>query len=235
MSGAHSAKRSRASEPHWSRAWAAFVLGAIGVIALSLIAFVLTTQRSPTPRAGPPMLLTEVPSTTKAAPSSSTATSTSAAKRTSAEPTSTHPTSVPATPHTTAAGTTSASVVSRPSRPAHPHQVAPCRSNAPCVVGGSANVPAALASYRRQHGADAVSAVVTAAAQRCAVTGGDGASCGNPFAVAREWRADGSAAIRDIGAGTGNFLLDPAMRSVEVGWAYDPRSRQYMCVLIERT
>lgn len=80
----------------------------------------------------------------------------------------------------------------------------------------------------------AVPSVVTGAAQQCAVTGGDGASCGNPFAVAREWRQSGWQAIRDIGSGTGNFLLDPALRRVQVGWAYDPPTGQYVCVLIAR-
>jgi hypothetical protein len=97
-------------------------------------------------------------------------------------------------------------------------------------------VQGALAAYRRAHGTDGnVAAVVTDAAQRCALTRGDGPTCADPFAVARERQQNGSQAVGDIGAGYGNWLLDPNLHSVAVGWAYDRPSGQYVCVLIART
>lgn len=230
MSGA---KRSAGADVHWNRAWAAFVFGAIGVIALALIAFVLTTQRPSTPSAGP-MVLTQIPAPNAASPSRpSSSSSRPSAKRSTPKPPATRSVSTPVR-RAAVPASTSASVVSQPTRTVHPNPAGPCRSAAPCVVGGSGNVATALAAYRRAHGSAPVPAVVTAAAQQCALTGGDG-SCANPFAVAREVQLNGDAAIRDIGAGTGNFLLDPSLRAVEVGWAYDPPTRQYVCVLIERT
>lgn len=223
------------AEDRWRHTWAAFVLGAIAVIALGLIAFVLTTSPVHSHNAAPPLLLTEVPSPT--APKSAATSASSSARRPSASPTTARSTasSHPA-PRTTAAAAptvvaTRSSVPARPSRPVG----VPCRSSAPCVVGGTYQVSAALDAYRRDHGLSGVPTTVTAAAQQCAATGGDGASCGNPFAVAPESRPDGRAAIRDIGAGTGNFLLDPGLGTVEVGWAYDPRTGQYVCALLDRS
>ena len=77
--------------------------------------------------------------------------------------------------------------------------------------------------------------MVTPAAQRCAATGGDGPSCVDPLAVARVRHQDGQQAVDDIGSGYGNWLLDPNLRAVEVGWAYDPTAAQYVCALIART
>jgi hypothetical protein len=231
VSGAHSA------EERWRHAWAAFVLGAIAVIALGLIAFVLTTRSPSSPGAHAPLLLTEVPSR----PSTSASHSTSSARTsTSARPSSA--VSTTAAPSTTAAAvttrppSTSARVVDQPTRPAHRANSGPCGSNASCVVSGTGAVQAALASYRRAHGADgSVSAVVTDAAQRCALTRGDGPTCGDPFAVAREDEQNGSRAVADIAAGYGNWLLDPTLHAVEVGWAYDSDSASYLCVLIARS
>jgi hypothetical protein len=126
--------------------------------------------------------------------------------------------------------------VARPSPTATRPPAAQCAATAPCVVGGTGQVQDALATYRRNHGTDGgVPAVVTEAAQRCAVTGGDGPSCADPFAVARERQQSGDQAVGDIGSGYGNWLLDANLRSVDVGWAYDPQTGQYVCVLIART
>jgi hypothetical protein len=229
VSGAHSA------EERWRHAWAAFVLGAIAVIALGLIAFVLTTRPAAAPNAHTPLFLTEVPTH----PSTSAPHSTSSGRpRTSAQPSAA--TSTTAVPSTTAAASTtapstSARVVVQPTRPAHRANAGPCGRSASCVVGGTGAVQAALAGYRRAHGVDGnVSAFVTEAAQRCALTHGDGPSCADPFAVAREGEQSGSRAIGDIGAGYGNWLLDPGLQAVEVGWAYDSRTALYVCVLIAR-
>jgi hypothetical protein len=233
VSGAHSA------EERWRHAWAAFVLGAIAVIALGLIAFVLTTRPAAAPKAHSPLFLTEVPAhpSTSAPRSTSSGPPSTSARRSVATTTS-------AAPTTTAAAaasimppaSTSARVVVKPSRPPHRASAGPCGPNASCIIGGAGAVPAALTDYRRAHGADGnVSAVVTEAAQRCALTRGDGPTCADPFAVARERAQNGVQAIDDIGAGYGNWLLDPDLHAVEVGWAYDSRARSYVCVLIART
>jgi hypothetical protein len=123
--------------------------------------------------------------------------------------------------------------VVRPSRPAAQQ---PCGTSAPCVIGGTGAVQAALAAFRQAHGAAGnVPAVVTPAAQQCAKTGGDGSSCADPFAVARERQQSGPQAVGDIGSGYGNWLLDSDLHAVEVGWAYDPPTAQYVCVLIARS
>ena len=67
------------------------------------------------------------------------------------------------------------------------------------------------------------------------MTAGEGPACLDPFAVARERQQSGRDAVGDIAAGYGNWLLDPQLRAVEVGWAYDGRTGQYVCALIART
>jgi hypothetical protein len=215
------------------------VFGAIGVIALALIAFVLSTQRAPAPHAGPPLLLTEIPThsttPTKTVRSSTAAPRTSSSARSSAatsSATSRPPTAANARPAPTVVVTRS--TVAPPAVPAPPPN-GPCRSAEPCVVTGAGDVASALTAYRRSSGQAAVPVIVTGAAQQCARTGGDGSSCGDPFAVAREPQPDGRAAVRDIAAGEGNFLLDPGVRALEIGWAYDPGSGQYVCALIARS
>ena len=229
MSGAH------AAEERWRHAWAAFVLGAIAVIALGLITFVLTTSPVHTHVARPPVLLTEVPAHSPTAAPSRNSTGPSATASHSRAPSTNATPSTSAVALTTMPPRTSARVVVHPSRPASRPGSGRCAAGAPCVVGGTGQVESALDQYRRAHGSQGVAAVVTDAAQRCAVTGGDGPSCADPFAVARERQQSGHQAVDDIASGYGNWLLDPNLRSVEVGWAYDPRTAQYVCVLIART
>jgi hypothetical protein len=234
VTGTHSA------EERWRHAWAAFVLGAIAVVALGLIAFVLTSSRPPAHSAAPPMLLTEIPSQTSSSQGASTPPpSTGTSSRPSTAPSATGASVAVVERHSSAAAPTSApsAVVSRPAQPiAAPRPAAPCRTDEPCVVGGDAAVAAALTAYRNGHGRPgAVHAAVSPAAQQCALTAGDGPTCAGPFAVARVADRSGESVIREIGTGVGNWLLDPKLTGVEIGWAYDPSSGQYVCVLMERT
>jgi hypothetical protein len=228
VSGAH-----RSAQERWHHAWAAFVLGAIAVIALGLIAFVLSTQRTARPAARQPMLLTEVPTSTTAAPSTSATPARATSRSSTAVAAVARRSTTPVMPTSSAAPSTTTRAAVPSGRPAARQ---PCDTSAPCVIGGTGAVQTALAAYRHAHGGGgAVPVAVTAAAQRCAVTGGDGPTCTDPFAVARERQQSGRQAVEDVGAGYGNWLLDPDLHAVEVGWAYDPPTGQYVCVLIART
>jgi hypothetical protein len=100
----------------------------------------------------------------------------------------------------------------------------PCPSATPCPVpGDNGGAVAALNSFRAGHGRSAVPGAASEQAQRCAVSQGDGPTCQPHYAWQPVARQDGVQAINKIAQQDGGqWLLDPAMSSFSVGWAYTP-------------
>jgi hypothetical protein len=112
-----------------------------------------------------------------------------------------------------------------------------CPSPAPCAIEGDAGVIAALNTLRTTHNLTAVPGAVTAAAQQCALTQGNGPSCEPSYAWQPVPTHDGAAAISLIAGRNTPWLLDSAMTSFGVGWALVPggpgTAAQYWCAIVK--
>jgi hypothetical protein len=109
-----------------------------------------------------------------------------------------------------------------------------CPTSAPCSLPDDVgNVIQALNDYRTGHGVKAVSGSVTQAARDCALNNGDINSCPSGYFWEPVERS-GTQVIQKIAAGSKgtSFLLDPSLKSVEVGWAYIPSSHGYECAVV---
>jgi hypothetical protein len=125
-------------------------------------------------------------------------------------------------------------------RPQETSTANPCPSTAPCAVGGGdAGVVAALNGFRTSHGRAAVPGATSSQAQQCALSQGDGPSCAPHYAWQPVTGHDGAMAISMIaGRGDGaQWLLDPDMKTISVGWAYVPGGAgspgQYECAILK--
>lgn len=130
---------------------------------------------------------------------------------------------------THAAATAHSSPSHRPSTPAGPKPTStanPCPSAQPCAVtNDDGQAVQALNAFRVSHGRPAVPGSVSAKAAQCALSQGNGPSCQPHYS----WQPgaatpDGAKVIAAIaGRSDGSqWLLDPAMTSFNVGWAYAP-------------
>ena len=116
----------------------------------------------------------------------------------------------------------------------------PCPSPAACAVpGDDAGVRAALNGFRTSHGSAAVSGATTGGAQQCALSQGDGPACAPHYAWQPVPTRDGAKVILMIASRSDGpaWLLDPAMTSFSVGWAYLPAAAggpgQYECAILK--
>jgi hypothetical protein len=106
---------------------------------------------------------------------------------------------------------------------------ASCPTDAPCVLqGDAAKAIQAVNAYRTQNGRKAVPGTVSAGAQKCALS--DGSRCSGGWAETYLDKLDGTAAVNKI-AKLGK-LLDPQLKSFEVGWAYRPEAKTYYLAVI---
>jgi hypothetical protein len=128
-------------------------------------------------------------------------------------------TGTPAHSATPASRTPSTSTVPKPTSTANP-----CPSAQPCsVAGDDAGAVSALNKFRTSHGRSAVPGRATAQARQCALSQGDGPTCQPHYAWQPVATQDGAQAISKIAEQDGGqWLLDPAMSSFSVGWAYTP-------------
>ena len=109
-----------------------------------------------------------------------------------------------------------------------------CPTSAPCALPDDVgDAVKALNQYRASHGQPPVTGSVTKRAKTCAVGSGDTASCPTGYYWEPVGRS-GSQVIQKISASSKgkSFLLDKAMTTIEVGWAYIPSSHSYECVLV---
>jgi hypothetical protein len=104
-----------------------------------------------------------------------------------------------------------------------------CPTSSACAldgdVGGAVD---AINAYRTQHDQKSVPGSVSSAAKKCALANGSG--CTGGWAESQVSKPTGAAAVAKISK-LGR-LLDPSMTSFEVGWAYDPQSKQYYFAII---
>ena len=100
----------------------------------------------------------------------------------------------------------------------------PCPSAKPCPVpGDNGGAVAALIKFRTGHGMPAVAGIASAQAQQCALGQGSGPTCQPHYAWQPVPTQDGVQAINKMAQRDGGkWLLDPAMSSFSVGWAYLP-------------
>jgi hypothetical protein len=140
----------------------------------------------------------------------------------SARPSSTHHTKPSTTPSTTASHTSSTSA-------APPTGTTSCPTKETCILEGDlGNGVAAINDYRTQHGLPAVPGDVSTQAQTCAVHNGSG--CSGGWAETELEKPDGAKAVQKILPFA--HLTDSHLKSIEVGWAYDPSAKLYYFAII---
>lgn len=101
----------------------------------------------------------------------------------------------------------------------------PCSSAAPCAVAGDGGqAVTALNNFRVSHGRPPVPGAVSPQAQQCALREGNGPSCEPHYSWEPVPTQDGARVISMITGRSGGmqWLLDPAMSSFSIGWAYAP-------------
>jgi hypothetical protein len=108
-----------------------------------------------------------------------------------------------------------------------------CPTSAPCPLPDDiGDVLGALNSYRQEHHLGPVRGKVTSAAATCAATAAS--QCPSGFHWEPVGRS-GQQVIQKIAARGGGelaFLLDPALKRVQIGWAYVPESHSFYCALV---
>lgn len=112
---------------------------------------------------------------------------------------------------------------------------ASCPSDKPCALASDiGNAIAEINSYRAKNGRAAVPGSVSAAAAKCALS--NGSNCNGGWAQtqvpAKGGKADGQAAVDKIKR-LGKLLGD--MKSIEVGWAYDPGNKTFFFAIVRNT
>jgi hypothetical protein len=133
-------------------------------------------------------------------------------------------TTVTSKPTTTTTSPTRSASTTTSAAPKPTSTANPCPSAKPCAVpGDSGGAVAALNKYRASHGQHSVPGAASAQAQQCALGQGDGPTCQPHYAWQPVATQDGAQAINKMAQQDGGkWLLDPAMSSFSVGWAYTP-------------
>ncbi|HEU5266858.1 MAG TPA: hypothetical protein VFU35_09155 [Jatrophihabitans sp.] len=184
---------------------AAWLLGLLVLVAVLVVALILTLTH--TSGGGTPGGKGPLDSLLNSPP-------TSAAKTTPG-----HRTTPPSTPRARTSTSTSTSF-------------SPVSCTKVCIVDGDpGNSVAAINSYRAQHGQKPVPGSVSKSAQTCALT--NGGKCSGGWAESQVPRPTGAAALAKI-IPLGK-LLDPQLKSFEVGWAYDPNGHQYYFAIVKHS
>jgi hypothetical protein len=128
---------------------------------------------------------------------------------------------------------TSSAVASTTKSPAPTSTANPCPAPGACAVPGDAGqLVAAVNAFRTSHGQPAASGAVSPQAQQCALSQGNGPSCAPSFAWEPVPTQDGTKVVDLIAGRGGDWLLDPAMTSFSIGWAYAPGTG-YECAILK--
>ncbi|MGI8678814.1 MAG: hypothetical protein ACR2LX_09040 [Jatrophihabitans sp.] len=88
----------------------------------------------------------------------------------------------------------------------------------------------AINDYRAQNGKSAVPGSVSEEAKLCALNNGTG--CSGGWAETQVDKPSGADAVKKI---TQLGKLTSDMKSIEVGWAYDPKAKQYYFAIIRKS
>jgi hypothetical protein len=115
-----------------------------------------------------------------------------------------------------------------------------CPTTTPCVSPGDpGGVIGAINAYRRQHGAPAATATVTAEAQKCAAQQGNESACPASYSWEPVETATGAKVVQKFAArgGGDGWLLDPKTTRFAVGWAFVPDGHgtggHYSCAIVK--
>jgi len=122
----------------------------------------------------------------------------------------------------------SASPTPTPTKTRHP--VASCPTSTPCMLSqDGGDLIGAINRYRAAHGVAQVPGKVSVPAERCAIGNGDSANCPPSYYWEPVTRWKGKDVVEKIvnNGGGAEYLLDPSVKSIAVGWAYDPVSKTY--------
>ncbi|SHF53284.1 hypothetical protein SAMN05443575_0220 [Jatrophihabitans endophyticus] len=107
---------------------------------------------------------------------------------------------------------------------------ASCPSDDPCALDSDVgDALKAINDYRTDNGKDAVKGSVSDAAKKCALS--NGGDCSGGWAETQVPAADGGKAVEKIKQ-FGKLLSD--MKSIELGWAYDPGAKQYYFAIVRQ-
>jgi hypothetical protein len=106
---------------------------------------------------------------------------------------------------------------------------ASCPTSAPCGVSTDiGNAVAAINALRTQSHLSPVTGTLSQAAQTCALS--NGSQCTGAWAETYLSTPDGAAAIAKIPSRSA--LLEPSLKSVQYGWAYNPTQKMYYLAVI---
>ena len=146
----------------------------------------------------------------------------------------------PATPTSLTAGATTLSSASA-TRTSNATSAVPTSTTNPCraaaaacpVPGDAGQLVAAVNQFRISHGRAAVSGAVSIQAQQCALAQGVGPSCAPSYAWEPVDTQNGAEVVSQmVGRDRGTrWLLDQAMTSFTVGWAY--AGGQFECAILK--
>jgi hypothetical protein len=104
-----------------------------------------------------------------------------------------------------------------------------CPTAQTCVLTGDVGSGGnAINAYRTQHGQPAVQVSVGQQAQTCAQHNGSG--CSGGWAETELPKADGTEAVQKILPFA--HLLDSSVKTIQIGWAYDPGAKLYYFAII---
>ena len=112
----------------------------------------------------------------------------------------------------------------------------PCPTPGACAVPGDAGqLVAAVNAFRTGHGRPPAAGAVSAEAQQCALSQGNGPTCAPSWAWEPVPTQDGAKVVELIAGRGGDWLLDPAMTSFSVGWAYAPGTGYEVAIIKARS
>lgn len=150
-------------------------------------------------------------------------------KNTPSHPNRLHHTGGPRNSQRTSQRTSQPPTSLSPSGPSNRH--VSCPTSDPCALRDDiGDVLGALNSYRQHYGLGPVAGTVTPAAATCAATAAS--ECPNGFHWEPVGRS-GRQVIEKIAArGGSDFLLNPQLKRVQIGWAYVPASHSFYCALV---
>lgn len=107
-----------------------------------------------------------------------------------------------------------------------------CPDTSICAVKGDlAGATTAINRYREQNGQKPVTATITSAAEKCAVSSGN--DCPSSFVWVHVTDLSGTALVNGVkGFNSGQDLLASGVTTYQLGWAYDPQSKTTTCAVI---
>jgi hypothetical protein len=104
-----------------------------------------------------------------------------------------------------------------------------CSGSQTCILDGDpGNAIQAINDFRTAHGLPAVPGSVTPQAQTCALNNGNG--CTGGWAETLLSDPNGEEAVQKIEQYA--HFEDPQLKSIEVGWAYDPSAQLYYFAIV---